>query len=341
MANSLTRTNIGSFLQRAANIAALPPGMTVERLAKGALIAIQNKPELLECSEETLASAIIEAGQLGLEPGGVMSEAYIVKYGNKAQFQIGYRGFRKLAYRNGWLIEAEVVRQGDEFSFRKGLKPDLVHVPELDTENRPLTHVYSIAWPLDGRGPATFEVMSKEQVDHIRSKSRAKDNGPWVTDYNEMARKTVTKRHGKILPLDPTTEKAIEYDNRADVEDVTWANVDPDTKTSKPVLPPSTADLNEGLEKKLQKADAPADEEGGVGALRPDSEVGAEVEDSAELDRLYIRWLELYESQHPEDDDAMRESRERAMVGKPSKEWTGPEMRRSIKAYEGKHKVTA
>jgi len=300
MGTALTRNNIGSFLEKAADRAALPAGMTVERLAKGALLAFQNNPSLYECSHESLISAIIEAGQLGLEPGGVMSEAYIIPYGKRAQFQIGYRGIRKLAHRNGWLIEAEVVREGDTFRYQKGLDPQLVHTPRLDIGDRPITHVYAIAWPEDGGRPL-FEVMSREQVDHIKAKAKASKNGPWQTDYAEMARKTVVKRLGKNLPLDPTAERAIEYDNRADVEPVTWANVEPDTKTSAPVVPASAEDLNALLTDGNGEVDEDEDEAGADEAEHVEgaSEAEAPAEDTPEdeeadeeaLDRLHIRYL--------------------------------------------------
>ncbi len=59
--------------------------------------------------------------------------------------------------------------------------------------------------------------MSKEQIDHIRSKSRGSSNGPWVTDHDEMAKKSVIKRLCKLLP---SNIKAIEVIHRAsEIED--------------------------------------------------------------------------------------------------------------------------
>jgi hypothetical protein len=58
--------------------------------------------------------------------------------------------------------------------------------------------VYAIA--LLANGLTKQCVMMKEDVDRIRSKSRSSSNGPWVTDYDEMAKKTVIKRLCKLLP---------------------------------------------------------------------------------------------------------------------------------------------
>ena len=63
-------------------------------------------------------------------------------------------------------------------------------------------------------GTKKYEVMSKKEVDDIRKRSRAGQSGPWVTDYEEMAKKTVFKRLSKWLPVTPDLEAAVEHDNQ-------------------------------------------------------------------------------------------------------------------------------
>src|SRR5690606_21449268 len=104
--------------------------------------------------------------------------------------------------------------EGDEFVYEYGLRPQLVHRPD-PTGQGEMTHVYAIAWLRDA--DPIFEVMTREEVERIRKRSKAADNGPWVTDYEAMARKTVVKRLCKYLPLSPEAEAAIEADNRRDV----------------------------------------------------------------------------------------------------------------------------
>lgn len=217
------RDNLAAYLEEKARYmnAALPKHMTPERLARVALTAISSSPRLLECTKESLALALIEAGQLGLEPNGVMGQAYLVPYYNgklkryEAQFQVGYRGLIDLARRSGQItkIEARVVREGDEFLYEYGLQPKLVHRPDPTSQGE-MTHVYAIAWLKDAE--PIFEVMTREEVERIRRRSKAADSGPWVTDYEAMARKTAVKRLAKYLPLSPEAEAAIEADNRRD-----------------------------------------------------------------------------------------------------------------------------
>ena len=43
-------------------------------------------------------------------------------------------------------------------------------------------------------------ILSKEDVDRIRQASKSSSNGPWVTHYAEMAKKTAIRRLAKYLP---------------------------------------------------------------------------------------------------------------------------------------------
>jgi len=54
--------------------------------------------------------------------------------------------------------------------------------------------------------------MTREDIDSVRSRSRAGQSGPWVTDYNEMAKKTVFRRLTKWIPLSAEIRDAYERD---------------------------------------------------------------------------------------------------------------------------------
>ena len=73
---------------------------------------------------------------------------------------------------------------------------------------------------LPGEALPKFDVITKLEVDAIKSRSKAKDSGPWVTDYQEMGKKTVVKRGCKLLPQSPELVAAIEYDNRLDSDEM-------------------------------------------------------------------------------------------------------------------------
>lgn len=210
---------VGELLERAKGglSAALPAHLTAERLIRVAQTACSRNPRLLECTDSSLILALVEAGQLGLEPNGVLGHAYLVPYKNgrtkeyEAQFLPGYRGLVDLVLRAGLVrtVEARVVREGDDFMYEYGLNPQLRHTPR--GSEGPVTHVYAVARFKDGE--SKFDVMTVSEVEKVRQASRAKDNGPWVQWYEEMAKKTAVKRLCKLLPMSPEVAAAVQRDN--------------------------------------------------------------------------------------------------------------------------------
>lgn len=196
-----------------------PKHVTPERLIRVALLSISRTPALIKCTPLSLLNAFMTSSQLGLEIGGTLGEAYLVPFGQEATFIPGYRGLQELARRgsNPVEIEAEVVREGDDFYYERGLTPKLVHKPNPDQASKP-THFYAIGRP--ERGEPKFIVMTKAQVDAVRARSRASNNGPWVTDYDQMGCKTVARRLCKWLPLSPELREAVEIGDRAEFEDM-------------------------------------------------------------------------------------------------------------------------
>jgi recombination protein RecT len=179
---------------------ALPKHMNPDRMARIATTVLRQTPALGRCTPESFLGALMTASQLGLEPGP-LGEAYLVPYGNTATFIPGYRGLVKLAYQSGMVatVSAQVVHEADEFDFAFGLDPFLTHKPALVEDPGKVVAAYAMVRFKDGA--SNFEVMSVAQVEAIRKRSKASGNGPWVTDWEAMARKTVLKRLSKWMPL--------------------------------------------------------------------------------------------------------------------------------------------
>lgn len=202
---------------------ALPKHMTPDRMMRVAMTEIQKTPALLDCTPVSLVAAVIQASQLGLEIG-VLGQAYLVPYKGSVTLIPGYRGLVQLARRSGEIvsIEARIVHAKDFFSVEYGLEPQLKHKPWMPTPDEKVTK--------DGPGPVLcayacakfkdggyqFEVMSLRELDAIKTRSKASNNGPWVTDTEEMYRKTVTRRLCKWLPASIELARAIELDNNAE-----------------------------------------------------------------------------------------------------------------------------
>jgi recombination protein RecT len=194
---------------------ALPRHVSADRLARVALSELRTNPVLLRCTPQSLMNCIVKAGQLGFELGGALGHAYLVPYKSEATLIVGYRGLIALARRSGEIqsLTARVVHENDEFEIEFGLDEKLRHVPSIGEPGQ-MTHVYAVA-KLTGGG-IQYEVMTKREVDDIRKRSRAGSSGPWVTDYEEMARKTVVRRLFKYLPVSIEMADAMEADGDRD-----------------------------------------------------------------------------------------------------------------------------
>ena len=204
---------------------ALPKHMTAERMIRVAMTVIQKTPKLLECDKRSLIGAIVEASQLGLEPDGVLGHAYLVPYTlnkNKpneitvCQLIPGYKGLIDLSRRSGTIktVEARIVYEKDEFDFSYGLNPKCEHRPSRQPDPGKPIYVYAIGHLINGG--VQYEVMTVREVESIRSRSRASRNGPWVTDWEAMAKKTVLRRLCKLLPVSVETQRAIAIDEHDD-----------------------------------------------------------------------------------------------------------------------------
>lgn len=189
---------------------ALPRHMSPDRMARIATTVLRQTPALARTTPESFLGALLTASQLGLEPGPT-GEAYLVPYGQVCTFVPGYRGLIKLARNSGQLrdIWAEIVYERDEFTYTLGLHRDLIHEPAKGDRGKPVA-VYAAAQLVDGGTP--FVVMTVAEVEAIRGRSKAGKNGPWVTDWAAMAKKTVVKQLAKWLPLSAEMSAAVALD---------------------------------------------------------------------------------------------------------------------------------
>lgn len=228
--------------------AALPRHMTADRMIRVALTAIRSNPDLLECTEVSLAKCVVQASQLGLEPDPILGQCYLVPFNNKIKGKggkgdtwakectliIGYKGIISLARRSGELqsLSAHVVFEHDFFEYEFGLNERLSHRPADIQDRGGVTHAYAVATFKDGG--KQFEVLNYWELEELRKRSKGKDNGPWVSDPIAMYRKCPVRQLGKFLPLCPelATQFAREEAREAgaDVIDAEYVVGEPSTE---------------------------------------------------------------------------------------------------------------
>ena len=192
--------------------------MTPERFTRITLSALSTSPKLQSCTPPSFLGAMMTAAQLGVEPNTPLGQAYLIPYwskkvgANECQFQLGYKGLIDLAYRSGDVstIMAQVVYENDEFSYSFGLEPTLKHIPAMKDRGNAV-YVYAMFKTKDGG--YGYEVMSIDDVRaHAKRFSQSFSNGPWQTNFEEMAKKTVLKRVLKYAPLKTEFLRAVAQD---------------------------------------------------------------------------------------------------------------------------------
>jgi recombination protein RecT len=253
-------------------------GIKAERLKLVALTTFTRTPALWTVDPVSVARSLVEAGQLGLEPTGLLGGAYLVPRGGQATLLVGYRGLVMLAKRSGEVqrVEAHVVREKDAFDYEYGLDQYLHHKPSREADPGPLTHAYAVIFYRDGS--KQFDVMSAAEIEEIRKRSASPNAGPWVTDYFEMAKKTPLRRLMKMAPL--TIEVAEVLDR-----------IDPEVVEEPKATDPREAELRAQLQRELEREygaagpvsegefrEAPTTNGGGPGtaaAQAPGAEAGA------------------------------------------------------------------
>lgn len=207
------------------------------RLVRMAFNAIAYNPGLVQCSHASLLAGVMESMKLGLTVGGPLQECFLIPFRNKgemeATFILGYQGMRSLIDRSKAVmaLHPRAVYQNDAFDVDFGSQPRVSHKPYWmlgHAEPGPLVAVYAVAH-LRGGG-IQIEVMPKAEIDAHRARSRAGQSGPWVTDYDAMALKTVVRKIFKYLPkageIHEAISRAVQLDERADRGESQYAETD-------------------------------------------------------------------------------------------------------------------
>lgn len=249
--------------------AALPAHVSVERFVRVTLTAIQTNPNLLEADRRTLFAAATKAAQMGLLPDG--REGAIVTFKGQAQWMPMVAGIMKLVRNSGeistWSVQA--VYENDQFDFCLGDEEHITHKPNLSSRGK-LIAVYSIVTMKDGE--KSREVMSVEDVNAIRARSRSGESGPWKTDFAEMAKKTVVRRHAKRLPLSTDIDGVIKEDDELFMPPEPAAA--PAEEAAQAPAAPEAPRRPSRLQKVAEQAPSPAVDDDGVIDMEPSAPQG-------------------------------------------------------------------
>lgn len=248
--------------------AALPSHIPVERFKRTFITAINTTPDLAYLDRRSLFTALVKCAQDGLMPDG--REAALVKFGEKAAYLPMVAGIIKRMRNSADLasITAHVVYERDEFDYVLGDEERISHKPAIGERGKPVG-AYAIAKLKSGETQREF--MSIDQIEAVRKVSRAANNGPWVTWWDEMARKSAVKRLAKYLPMSADDREFL----RRDDEIETTGGERPQTRLAAVLAdPPPEPDPTTGEiidTKPAPDADSPAAKDAANGAAGADN----------------------------------------------------------------------
>jgi recombination protein RecT len=201
--------------------------------------ALRATPKLWQCDPETVLGAGLKCAQLGLAPNDGRNLAFIIPYGNTAQFQLGYGGVMELARRAapGLVFTGAAVYHGDEFEFDRG-SGVIVHRDAATLgKKREGDAYYWWVRALYPDGTSIVEGLDRAGVEYHRSFSKQPNGEMWSKSYDAGALKSVVLQMRRWLPssaqmaaalaADETTldvrdpDREIEAEVISDTEDVT------------------------------------------------------------------------------------------------------------------------
>lgn len=174
---------------------------------------------LLKMNPQSIKNCLVNIALSGLSLNPVLKECYLVPRKGKCCVDPSYMGLVKVVTNTGSVtdIVCRVVYSNDIFDIEAGSHGYVKHKPNLTATDigKPI-FVYSIATLPSGKENIDYMRWSEVMGIRARSESVKKEKqSPWDTDENEMAKKTMVKRHWKLLPK---TERGIMAANAIDLD---------------------------------------------------------------------------------------------------------------------------
>lgn len=196
---------------------ALPNHLSSDRMARLALSAFSSSQQLQRCTHISIASSIMTAAALGLEPG-VNGAGYLIPYKDTCTFVPGWKGLVDLVSRSGrGTVFTGVIFKDQKYTFTDGARRDLVihNETELDDPSD-ITHAYAIGWVRDATMPI-IELWSVGKIEKHRNKyNKVGQRHYSFRDWEMYCRKVPLLQVLKYMPSSIEMSNAVAVANSAE-----------------------------------------------------------------------------------------------------------------------------
>lgn len=214
-------------------------GQNGQRFISSIVSAVNNNPQLSECTNQSILSGALLGESLNLSPSPQLGQYYLVPFNDKnqgkvAQFQLGYKGYIQLAIRSGQYKKLNVlaIKEGELVKFdplNEEIEVNLIENEE-ERENAETTGYYAFFEYVNGFRKAIYWSRAKMEAHALKYSAgyRAKKGYTfWEKDFDGMAYKTMLRQlisKWGIMSIDMQT--AIDADMSVINEDGTKEYVD-------------------------------------------------------------------------------------------------------------------
>lgn len=193
------------------------------------VISVANgNPQLRKAEPMSIIGAAMVAATMQLQVIPTLGQCYIIPYGSKAQFQVGYLGLLQLCQRSGQFkkILAAPVHEGEYISGDE-FDEDYVFDKKQRKSDKIVGYMAKFEL-LNGFTKVAYWNVDRVKA-HATKFSQAYRSGytsPWKSDFDAMAQKTVLKSILKYAPKSIEMQNAVTFDqavvnvNSSDIQDL-------------------------------------------------------------------------------------------------------------------------
>lgn len=170
-----------------------------------AMQIFQTNEYLQKCDPQSILNAVVNVARTSITLNPVMRLAYLIPRKNKCVLEFSYMGLVAMLRDNGCIksISAHIVYADEDFDYDVAMNK-ITHKPifaksEKEHLSREKIGCYSRATLPNGEN--VFEFMPMWEIDKVKrmSDGSASQYSAWQTWEDEMIKKSVIKRHFKML----------------------------------------------------------------------------------------------------------------------------------------------
>lgn len=222
--NGIAKTNTAAAVKTASTLGVMIGSQSVQQrfekmlgkksagFLSSLLSLVNNNSLLVKANPRSVLAAAATAASLDLPVNPSLGKAWIVPYKGAAQFQLGYKGVIELAQRSGRMkfITMQPVYEGEIRDWNRFTE---TYTPgERESDN--VVGYFASFELLNGFRKSAYWTKD-EVIRHAKRFSKAFNSGPWQSDFDAMACKTVLLSIMKTYaPMSIEIQNAVEMDGK-------------------------------------------------------------------------------------------------------------------------------